>query len=284
MKRTYLDHIAATPVRPEVFEAMRPFLTEVFGNPQSLHAAGQEALAAVDAAREEVAALIGATASEIYLHRDRQRGQQLRRQGHGRGPAGPRPAHRRLGHRAHLRPQLRQGPGAVGLHVDRGPRRPDGAGRSGRGRKGPDQGDGPRLRHDGQQRGRDDRARGRDRRGLPLPQRPLPHRRRGRRGDRSDRRQGPGRRRPQPGRRPVLRPQGRRGALRAQGRAHPAAHRRRHPGGRPPGRNGERRGHRRARPGRRPGAGRDGLARGRAPPSEGPPPRRAAPPDRARRS
>ena len=67
MKRTYLDHIAATPVRPEVFEAMRPFLTEVFGNPQSLHAAGQEALAAVDAAREEVAALIGATASEIFF-------------------------------------------------------------------------------------------------------------------------------------------------------------------------------------------------------------------------
>jgi cysteine desulfurase len=67
MKRTYLDHIAATPMRPEVFEAMRPFLTEVFGNPQSLHAAGQEALAAVDAAREEIAALIGATASEIFF-------------------------------------------------------------------------------------------------------------------------------------------------------------------------------------------------------------------------
>ncbi|RPI99625.1 MAG: cysteine desulfurase [Candidatus Aminicenantes bacterium] len=67
MKRTYLDHIAATPLRPEVFEAMRPFLTDLFGNPQSLHAAGQEALIAVDAAREEVAALIGATASEIYF-------------------------------------------------------------------------------------------------------------------------------------------------------------------------------------------------------------------------
>ncbi len=67
MKRTYLDHIAATPVRAEVFEAMRPFLTDVFGNPQSLHAAGQEALAAVDAARDEVAALVGASASEIYF-------------------------------------------------------------------------------------------------------------------------------------------------------------------------------------------------------------------------
>jgi len=67
MKRTYLDHIAATPVRPEVFEAMRPFFTDVFGNPQSLHSAGQEALAAVDAARDEVAALVGASASEIHF-------------------------------------------------------------------------------------------------------------------------------------------------------------------------------------------------------------------------
>ncbi|MGZ5467596.1 MAG: cysteine desulfurase family protein [Candidatus Aminicenantales bacterium] len=67
MKRTYLDHIAATPLRPEAFEAMRPFLTEAFGNPQSLHSAGQEALAAVDAAREEVAALVGASPGEIYF-------------------------------------------------------------------------------------------------------------------------------------------------------------------------------------------------------------------------
>jgi cysteine desulfurase len=65
MNGTYFDHIAATPVRPEVFEAMRPFLTAAFGNPQSLHAAGREALAAVDAARSEVAALIGAAPAEI---------------------------------------------------------------------------------------------------------------------------------------------------------------------------------------------------------------------------
>jgi cysteine desulfurase len=67
MTRIYLDHIAATPLRPEAFEAMRPFLTDSFGNPQSLHAAGREALAAVDAARAEVAALIGAEAAEIYF-------------------------------------------------------------------------------------------------------------------------------------------------------------------------------------------------------------------------
>ena len=67
MKRIYLDHIAATPLRPEAFEAMRPFLTNAFGNPQSLHASGQEALAAVEAAREEVAALVGASPAEIYF-------------------------------------------------------------------------------------------------------------------------------------------------------------------------------------------------------------------------
>ncbi len=67
MKRIYLDHIAATPLRPEAFEAMRPFLGGSFGNPQSLHAAGREALAAVDTARDEVAALVGAEAPEIYF-------------------------------------------------------------------------------------------------------------------------------------------------------------------------------------------------------------------------
>jgi cysteine desulfurase len=67
MTRIYLDHIAATPLRPEALEAMRPFLTDSFGNPQSLHAAGREALAAVDAARAEVAALIGAEPPEIYF-------------------------------------------------------------------------------------------------------------------------------------------------------------------------------------------------------------------------
>jgi cysteine desulfurase len=67
MKRTYLDHIAATPLRPEAFEAMHPFLTDAFGNPQSLHSAGRQAAEAVEAARESVAALIGASASEIYF-------------------------------------------------------------------------------------------------------------------------------------------------------------------------------------------------------------------------
>lgn len=65
MRKVYLDHIAATPLHPEALEAMRPFLGEAFGNPQSLHAAGREAQEAVEAAREDVAGLIGAQSSEI---------------------------------------------------------------------------------------------------------------------------------------------------------------------------------------------------------------------------
>jgi cysteine desulfurase len=67
MKRVYLDHIAATPLLPEVRQAMRPFLEDAFGNPQSLHAAGREAQEAVEAARGDVAALIGSESSEIYF-------------------------------------------------------------------------------------------------------------------------------------------------------------------------------------------------------------------------
>jgi cysteine desulfurase len=67
MKNVYLDHIAATPLHPEALEAMRPYLGEAYGNPQSLHSAGREALEAVESAREDVAGLIGAASSEIYF-------------------------------------------------------------------------------------------------------------------------------------------------------------------------------------------------------------------------
>jgi cysteine desulfurase len=63
----YLDYNATTPVAPAVLEAMLPFLGENFGNAGSVHSAGQRARAAVDAARESVAALIGARASEIVF-------------------------------------------------------------------------------------------------------------------------------------------------------------------------------------------------------------------------
>ena len=65
--RVYLDYNATTPVDPAVFQAMAPFFTASFGNAGSIHSAGQRARAAVDAARESVAALVGAKASEIVF-------------------------------------------------------------------------------------------------------------------------------------------------------------------------------------------------------------------------
>jgi cysteine desulfurase len=67
MRRIYLDHIAATPLDPTVLEAMQPFFAGRFGNPQSLHADGQEALEAIEEARGRVAALVGASESEIIF-------------------------------------------------------------------------------------------------------------------------------------------------------------------------------------------------------------------------
>jgi len=67
MRRVYLDNSATTPVDPRVVEAMLPFLTEKFGNPSSVHFYGQEARAAVDRARRELAALVGARPNEIVF-------------------------------------------------------------------------------------------------------------------------------------------------------------------------------------------------------------------------
>ncbi|MEN6310260.1 MAG: cysteine desulfurase family protein, partial [Acidobacteriota bacterium] len=67
MRKTYFDHIAATPLHPQALEAMLPYLGEAYGNPQSLHAAGQRALAAVDEARAQVAGLVGAAGDEIIF-------------------------------------------------------------------------------------------------------------------------------------------------------------------------------------------------------------------------
>jgi cysteine desulfurase len=67
MRRIYLDNNATTPVLPEVFEAMRPYFAEHFGNASSIHHHGQETRAAVENARESVAALLGASPSEIVF-------------------------------------------------------------------------------------------------------------------------------------------------------------------------------------------------------------------------
>jgi len=67
MKRIYLDHIAGTPLHPAVVDALLPYLKEKYGNPQSLHAVGQEALQAIEESREKVARLINAGTSEIIF-------------------------------------------------------------------------------------------------------------------------------------------------------------------------------------------------------------------------
>jgi cysteine desulfurase len=67
MRRVYLDNNATTPVLPEVFEAMRPYFSERFGNASSIHHHGQETRAAVEGARDSVAALLGCRASEIVF-------------------------------------------------------------------------------------------------------------------------------------------------------------------------------------------------------------------------
>src|SRR3989441_6995120 len=67
MDRVYLDHAATTPVDPEVAEAMARVLRETHGNPSSIYAEGRAARAAVDSARDEVAATINAEPSEIVF-------------------------------------------------------------------------------------------------------------------------------------------------------------------------------------------------------------------------
>jgi cysteine desulfurase len=67
MQRVYLDNNATTPVLPEVFEAMKPFYLEGFGNASSIHHYGQNARAAVERARAQVAALLNARPAEIVF-------------------------------------------------------------------------------------------------------------------------------------------------------------------------------------------------------------------------
>jgi cysteine desulfurase len=67
MRQVYLDHQSATPVLPEVFEAMRPFFAGTFGNPSSLHQQGARAREAVAAARAQIAAFIHAESPEDII-------------------------------------------------------------------------------------------------------------------------------------------------------------------------------------------------------------------------
>jgi cysteine desulfurase len=67
MRRIYLDNNASSPVLPDVMEAMLPYFAEEFGNASSIHHHGQHARAAVERARESVAALVGARPAEIVF-------------------------------------------------------------------------------------------------------------------------------------------------------------------------------------------------------------------------
>jgi cysteine desulfurase len=87
----YLDHAATTPVRPEVREAMLPFLGERFGNPSSAHRWGQEAGAALEEARARLAGVIGASPSRIVFTAGGTEADNLAISGRARATGGTRP-------------------------------------------------------------------------------------------------------------------------------------------------------------------------------------------------
>jgi len=66
-RRVYLDYVATTPVLPEVLEAMLPYFSDVYGNPQSFHSWGDEPGEAIEKAREQVASLLGGSPDEIVF-------------------------------------------------------------------------------------------------------------------------------------------------------------------------------------------------------------------------
>ncbi len=67
MNRIYLDYAATTPVDPLVLKAMQPYFSENFANPSSLHTSGQQAKKAITAARQEVAAALGCSSSDVIF-------------------------------------------------------------------------------------------------------------------------------------------------------------------------------------------------------------------------
>ncbi len=67
MNKIYLDNAATTPLSSEVLNEMMPYLTDTFGNPNSLHSFGRQAKAGVDLARERIARAIGCESNEVYF-------------------------------------------------------------------------------------------------------------------------------------------------------------------------------------------------------------------------
>src|SRR3974390_1862896 len=67
MRTVYFDYNATTPLDPQVREAMRPFVDEVWGNPSSVHHVGRRARAHLDDARDRAAKVLGAKPSEVIF-------------------------------------------------------------------------------------------------------------------------------------------------------------------------------------------------------------------------
>lgn len=67
MSRIYFDYSASTPLDPEVFERILPYLRESFGNPSSVHYAGRQARIAIDTSREQIAAVLNVSPAEIVF-------------------------------------------------------------------------------------------------------------------------------------------------------------------------------------------------------------------------
>lgn len=67
MNNIYFDHAATTPLSEEVFEKMKPYFTQIFGNPNSQHSFGREAVKAVDEARDTIAGIINCKPNELYF-------------------------------------------------------------------------------------------------------------------------------------------------------------------------------------------------------------------------
>ena len=65
--KVYLDNAATTPIDPQVYETMQPYLKDGFGNPSSTHSFGRVSKSAIESARKKVAELLNASPGEIFL-------------------------------------------------------------------------------------------------------------------------------------------------------------------------------------------------------------------------
>ena len=67
MEKVYLDNAATTPIDEAVFEEMKPYMLEYYGNPSSIHSHGRQVRAAIEKARKKVADLLNTSPSEIFF-------------------------------------------------------------------------------------------------------------------------------------------------------------------------------------------------------------------------